>query len=67
MCHKAKQEYHESLCKEMEELVRKLNPKAYNMIKKLTNKRISSNNNIKDKDGNTLTTEQDILLRWQSM
>ena len=67
MCRKAKEEYHESLCKEMEELVRKLNPKAYNMIKKLTNKRISSNNNIKDKDGNTLTTEQDILLRWQSM
>ena len=64
MCRKAKEEYHESLCKEVEELDKKHNPRAYNMIKKLTKKRISSNNNIKDKDGNTLTTEQDILLRW---
>ena len=64
LCRKAKQEYHKRVCKEKEEIDRKHNLKAYNMIKKLTNKRISSNNNIKDKDGNTLTTEQDILLWW---
>ena len=63
MCRKAKEEYHESLCKEIEELDKKHNPRAYNMIKNLTNKRISCNNGITDKDGHTLTTEQDILLR----
>ena len=63
MCRKAKQEYREILCREIEELGRKHNPKAYNMITKLTNKRINTNSNIKNKDGNTLTTEQDILLR----
>ena len=64
MCRKPKEEYHESLCKEIEALDKRHNPGAYNMIKKLTNKRISGNNSIKGKDGNTLTTEQDILLRW---
>ena len=58
MCRKAKQEYHESLCKEIEELDRNHNPKAYNIIEKLTNKRISSNSNTKDKNGNTLTIDQ---------
>ena len=64
MCRKAKQDYHESLCKEIEELDRKHNPKAYDIIKKLTNKKISSNSNMKDKDGNTFTAEQDIIQRW---
>ena len=63
MCHKAKQEYQESLCKEIEELNRNHNPKANNIIKKLRDKRISSNSNIKNNDGNTLTTEQRIMQR----
>ena len=36
----------------------------YNIIKTLTNKRISGNCNIKDKHGNTLSTEQEIMQRW---
>ena len=63
MCRKVKQKYQESLCKEIEELDRKHNQKAYNIIKKLTNKGISGNSNIKDKDGNTLTTEKEIVQR----
>ena len=43
---------------------RKHNPKAYNIIKKLINKRTSGNCNIKDKNGNTLSTEQEIMQRW---
>ena len=67
MCRKAKKDYHESLCNEVEELDRKHNPKVYIIIKMLTNKRISGNSNIKDKNGNTLTTEQEIMQGGQSM
>ena len=64
MCHKAKQEHQESLCREIEELDRKHNPTVYNIIKNLRNRRISGNNSIKDKDQNTPHIEQDIMERW---
>ena len=51
------------MCKEIDESDRKRNPKVYDMIKKMTNKRISSDSSIKDK-GKVLTTEQEILKRW---
>ena len=49
MCRKAKQDYHESLCKEIEELNRN-NPKSYDIIKKVTNKRTRINSNIKNRN-----------------
>ena len=60
LCCKAKKEYHESLCKEIEELDSKHNTKAYDKMKKLTTKRINCNSNIADKDGNKLTTEKEM-------
>jgi hypothetical protein len=62
---KAKEEWIEKQCTEIEESLNKNNSKkAYQVIKNLTKQKQSRVSTIQDKEGNCLTEEKEIIDRW---
>ena len=62
---KAKEEWLENKCTEIEENLSKNNTgKAYQVVKELTQQKQARVSNIQDKEGNCLTEEKAIINRW---
>jgi hypothetical protein len=62
---KAKEDWIEEQCKDIETNLKKNNSKkAYQLVKDLTSAKQGRVTSIQDKGGNCLTEEQDILKRW---
>ena len=62
---KAKMNWIEEQCQDIEDSMKKNNSKkAYQLVKDLTSTKQGRNTTIQDKDGKCLTEEQDILKRW---
>ena len=62
---KAKNDWIEDKCRNIEENLEKNNSKkAYQLVKDLTSDKQGHTTTIQDKDGNSLTEHQDIMNRW---
>ena len=67
-CEGAKKKYLDNQCREIEVLqAQNRYDKVYEKVKEISgkNKRTNANNELKDKDGNTIKNEQEILKRWK--
>ena len=64
MCRKAKNDYYNKICNEIESLDRTHNPKMYQKVKQLRPRKLQSVESVKNKDGKVLLEEKDILERW---
>ena len=64
MCRKAKNDYYNKICNEIESLDRTHNPKLYQKVKQLRPRKLQSVEGVKNKDGKVLFEEKDILERW---
>ena len=64
MCRKAKSQYYNKICNEIESLDKSHNPKMYGIVKQLRPKKLRSEKGVKNKDGKLLLDDKDILERW---
>ena len=64
MCRKAKNEYYNEICNEIESLDKAHNPKMFQKVKQLRPRKLQSAEGVKNKDGKVLFDETDILERW---
>ena len=64
MCRKAKNDYYNKICNEIESLDRTHNPKMYQEVKQLRPRKLQSVEGVKNKNGKVLFEEKDILERW---
>ena len=64
MCRKAKNEYYNEICNEIESLEKAHNPKMFQKVKQLRPRKLLSAEGVKNKDGKMLFDEKDILERW---
>ena len=64
MCRKAKTDYYNQKCAEIEDLEKAHNPLRYQKIKELTQFQVRCDQGIKSKDGKVLHEDADILQRW---
>ena len=64
LCRKAKNDYFNEKCAEIEKLEKTHNPRFYTKIKEMTPKRHMNSQTIKDKDGKLLYEPEVILERW---
>ena len=60
-----KERYYGERCKELEDLDAKNCPKLYQKIKEMQPKAPRTNLGVKDKQGNILQTEHEVLARWK--
>ena len=63
MCRKAKSQYYNKICNEIESLDKSHNPKMYEIVKQLRPKKLRSEQGVENKDGKLLLDEKDILER----
>ena len=63
MCRKAKNEYYNEICNEIESLDKEHNPKMFQNVKHLRPRKLQSAEGVKNKDGKVLFDEKDILER----
>ena len=64
MCRKAKNNYYDNICKEIESLDKTHNPKMYQKVELLRPKKLRLDEGVKNKDGKVLFEERDNLKRW---